>query len=158
MKIFKSRLDEHQEQQLLKLEHRGFWLAYFGLVISIFVQAFGLGYDFKAFAAETIILLLIAIYFLVGCIKNGIWDRHLKPSMKTNTLISVIAAVIYGTGIAYNSYQKYPDKAPISYVATGIFSTIFILVVCMVALSVATVAYKKRKERIEKPDEDEMIL
>lgn len=158
MKKINNRLDERQELLLLNLEHRGFWFTFFGLLISVFVQEFALGYDFRAFAGELIILLPISIYLIIGCISNGIWDRYLKPDTKTNTLISAIAAGIFGAAAAYGSCRKYPGKAPIRYMATGIFSAVFIFALCMLVLSVTAAAYRKRRESLEKPDEDEMCL
>ena len=34
----KSNLDEMQEQKLLKIEHNGFWFAFFGLFAAIMIQ------------------------------------------------------------------------------------------------------------------------
>ena len=35
----KNNLDEMQEQELLKIEHNGCWLAFWGLLISMIVQS-----------------------------------------------------------------------------------------------------------------------
>ena len=47
----KSNLDEMQEQELLKIEHNGCWLAFWGLLIVMIIQSFAFGsFDFKALA------------------------------------------------------------------------------------------------------------
>ena len=37
MKMRKNNLDEQQEQKLLKIKSRGFWLAFWGLLIGLVV-------------------------------------------------------------------------------------------------------------------------
>ena len=91
----KSNLDEMQEQKLLRIEHNGFWLAYASLLIAILVQAI-LGCGFYDILGELVILLVICAYMVCGCLKHGIWDRRLKPSPKTNLLISLAASVFSG--------------------------------------------------------------
>ena len=35
---------------------------------------------------------------LIGCIRNGIWDGKLKSNLKTNIIVSSIAAVFRSNG------------------------------------------------------------
>ena len=71
----KSNLDERQEQILLRIEHNGFWLAFWLLIIAMVVQNIASGSDFRLFAGECAILLIISLYVAIECIRNGIWDR-----------------------------------------------------------------------------------
>lgn len=75
----KNNLDEMQEQKLLKIEHTGFWLGFWGLAIIIYIQLAMGNSGFAYIGGETVILLLMALYTSVVCIRNGIWDRKLKP-------------------------------------------------------------------------------
>ena len=39
----KNNLDEMQEQELLKIEHNGCWLAFWGLLVTMIVELFVFG-------------------------------------------------------------------------------------------------------------------
>lgn len=96
MKKTKSNLDELQELKLLKIEHNGCWLAFWGLLAVILTQI-AIGNDSRQdLAGEWIVFMCLALYLTVGCIRNGIWDRKLKPNFKNNIMASSIAAVVMG--------------------------------------------------------------
>ena len=91
-----SNLDELQELKLLKIEHNGCWLAFWGLLAVILTQI-AIGNDSKQdLSGEWIVFMCLALYLTVGCIRNGIWDRKLKPNFKNNIMASSIAAVVMG--------------------------------------------------------------
>ena len=77
MRKLTNNLDERQEKQLLHIEKNGCWFAFWALIASIFIQEkiFGIN-NVKALAGEYIVFFSLAIYLTIGCIKNGIWDRH----------------------------------------------------------------------------------
>ena len=88
MKKNKSNLDERQELKLLKIEHNGCWFAFWGLLAVMLVQLLLGNNDAKNLAGEWIVFMSLCVYLLTACIKNGIWDRRLKPTLKTNTIAS----------------------------------------------------------------------
>ena len=85
----KNNLDEMQEQKLLHIESKGYWLAFWGLGVSLIIQLifYGPTNDWRYMAAEWIVFMAIALYMVAGCIKEGIWDRKLRPSFKDNIFI-----------------------------------------------------------------------
>ena len=96
MKKRKTILDERQELKLLHIEHYGCWLSYWGLVAVIFIQNTLDKGNLKHLFGELIVLFILSLYLCVSCIKNGIWDRKSKPTVKTNVMISTIAATLLG--------------------------------------------------------------
>ena len=92
---------------MLQIEHTGCWIAYWGLLISILVQEIAYRGDFHYVVGEWIVFIILCVYVLSGCIKNGLWDRHSKPTMKNNVIASLIAPPlvasqgIMGACIAY---------------------------------------------------------
>lgn len=111
MKIrkMKSNLDERQELKLLKIEHNGCWIAFWGLLIVMAIQMIVGNDSIKNLAGEGAVLMSLAFYLLVACIRNGIWDRRLKPNFKTNVIVSSIAAVLTGIiwfSVSYRNYHK----------------------------------------------------
>ncbi|SHJ82214.1 DUF6773 family protein [Hespellia stercorisuis] len=150
----KSQLDEMQEQKLLKIEHNGCWLAFWGLLAVLAVQTFTGGEDMvKNTAGELIVFLCLCLYMLIACLRNGIWDRKFKPTMKTNLVFSVLGGM--GMAIFYfiKSYVNYHKLA--GSIATGIFMFISTFICCFVLFMATTAIYNKRKDKLEGPDDPE---
>ena len=155
MKIRKSNLDERQEQVLLQLESRGFWLAYILLLVAILVQTVLTGFDLKAMAGEWITFFIMCLYLAAGCMKNGIWDRKLQPNPKTNLLSSLIAAVVFGGASGLGVFRRFPDK-PVGSIAAGVFTAVLIFVLCFIVLTVVSAKTKKIQQALEKEDPEEI--
>lgn len=152
----KNKLDEMQEQKLLKIEHYGVWIAFWGLLLMIIIQTIaGGGNALLYIAGEFIIFMALAIYMLAAALKNGIWDRRLAPNLKTNTIISLIASFVCGFIIFAVSYFNYHNF--MVSVASGFCTMLFTLFLTLVALSVAAAVYKKRVAKLESAvsDQDE---
>lgn len=154
MKKSKSNLDEMQEQKLLKIEKNGFWILFWGLAISIYVQlAMGHG-GFEYIGGEAVILIAVSVYLLEACIKNGIWDRKLKPNFKTNLILSLAAALFVGIFWFIVSYYRYHALAGSFATFAVMFISVGVLTFAM--LSIFSGIYKARKSKLdEKADEEE---
>ena len=154
MKKWKNRLDEMQEQKMLRVEHNGCWLAFWGLIIALFAQLIYYGPDCsEQIIGEFIVFMCLAFYIAIGCVKNGIWDRKLAPTWKVNLFGSLLAGVLGGVIRFFIVYREYQSMEASVYV--GIIVGINIFVVCFVLLSAALLVYKWRENRAEKDDPDE---
>ena len=144
----KNKLDEMQEQKLLKIEHYGTWIAFWGLLLMIIIQTIaGKENALRDIAGEFIILIALSIYLLAACLKNGIWDRRLAPNLKTNFMISMISGFICGIIIfAVSSFNYHNFKVA---VASGFFTMMFTLALTLLALTVTAAVYKKRLTKLE---------
>lgn len=91
----KNILDEQQEQTLLRIEHNGFWITFWGLIALILVKLF-LGADISSLAGELIVFAIVDVYMGVSCIHNGIWDRHVSMKTSNIVIISAAAGIIIG--------------------------------------------------------------
>lgn len=156
MKWFKkNNLDEMQELQLLKLESRGFWIGFFGLCLAMAVQAFLYGPENAGdmLAGEFVVLLCMCLYTLAGCLKNGIWDRHLQATPKVNILCSILAAALTALFNAILSYRNYHDTAG----ALAVFVVYFfgLSIVLSATLCLCAALYHRRRRRLEEEDNDE---
>ena len=93
MRRKKSNLDEMQEQELLKVEHNGCWIAFWGLQAAIIIQSILFGsQDCKTLAGEGIVFIVLSIYIAVACVRRGIWDRRFQMNAKTILILSAAAA------------------------------------------------------------------
>ena len=150
----KNNLDEMQEQKLLHIESRGYWLSFWLLAASLVIQlvCYGPGTDWRFMIAEWSIFMIIALYVAVACMKAGIWDRKLKPTLGNNLLMSFYGGAVMGIAqfvISYRNYHK-----PVGSVAAGIFSGLMVMILCFSALTISSVIYKKRQEKLEKESEE----
>ncbi len=154
MRKMKNKLDERQEQKLLQIEHNGCWFAFWALLMSLFVQQmiFGIG-EWKYVAGEWIIFMCLALYICVGCMKNGIWDRKLEPNAKTNLLVSLAAAVVFGIIFSAVNYVNYGALEAAFW--TFVILAVILFVVLYAALSIWVVILKKRVRKIEGDYEEE---
>ena len=151
----KSNLDERQEQELLKIERNGFWLAFWLLVGALLVQQiFFLG-DFRVNMGECIILLIISLYIAISCLKAGIWDRKLKADNKTNIIASLIAGLVMGVAMFLGVYKNHFDK-PIGAISAGVFIAILVFVLCFIALTISKRAYEKKQAALEEESEEDI--
>lgn len=140
----KNILDERQEQTLCKLESRGFWLLWWGLLAAILIQRF-MGQTAKDLAAEGLLFMAACLYMLVECIRNGIWDRHIKPTAGANGIGSVVAGA--GVFLITLTQTKYWPGA--------LFAGIFTIGLCFFTLQFTVLLYKKRHDQLEYAEEDE---
>ena len=150
----KNNLDEMQELKLLKIEHNACWIAFWGLFAAIYIQiAIGNG-GLACLGGEVVLMLILSVYLFVSCMKNGIWDRKLKPNFKTNIVISILAGLAVGVFWVLLSYQKYHKLA--GSLATGAFMFLLIGISTMAGLSAAVALYQHRRKKLEDGSEDEV--
>lgn len=148
----KNRLDEMQEQKLLKIEHTGCWLAFFGLLIAIFVQLFLYGRDFKSIAGEWFVFMSMAWYITISCMRNGIWDRTFAPVPKTNLKVSIIGGII--SGILFFILKYHENHMLWGSAAAGIFIFFTVFAACLAGLTLLAYLYRKRVEKMENEEEE----
>ena len=139
----KNQLDEMQEQTMRRIEARGFWLLWAGLLLAILVQII-LGTPNSQWVGEFVVFMAGCIYTMIECIRNGLWDRHISANTPTNVLGSLFAGVVVSVviGLAYGYWLI----ALIPGVITG--------VLCFVLLQVCMHAAEKRRHELDNPSDD----
>jgi len=147
-----SALDERQEQKLLHIESKGFWLVFWLLLAGIVIQSVINFVDFLTFeiptlACEWIIFMIAALYMSIACSKNNIWARTFKPSLGSNLLFSLAAGGIVGGIFSVISYINYHKI--IGSICVFIFLVIFAGGLSFAALSIGSAAYEKNVKREE---------
>ena len=141
----KSNLDEMQEQEMLKIEHYGCWMAYWGLLAAMVIQMV-MRVPGAQMLGEWIIFVIMSLYICIACMRKGIWDRRLKANQKTNLVISLLAAVAVAVlVILSNPYLS----EPLDYVLTAGLTVVFTFVLCFFVLSISMKLYKKRREKLD---------
>lgn len=139
-----SQLDEMQEQKLCKLESRGFWLLWWGLLAAIIVQSLA-GQTTQAPAGEWVLFMLASLYMVVECIRNGIWDRHVKPNLCANILGSTVAGIAVFAWV-YLKGRYWPGA-----LCAGLCSALL----CFAVLQFTAWLYHLRHNQLEHSEESE---
>lgn len=151
----KNRLDEMQEQKLLKIEHNGCWLAFWGLLISIFVQQFIYGQgEWKYVTGEWIVFICLDLYIVFSCMKNGIWDRRFEPTSMVNLIASMIGGASFGIFIFLISLRRYHKLY--GSIATGVITFIISFSACLSTLTLFAFLYKRKRDKIENEEEKDL--
>ena len=156
MKLFqekKNNLDEMQEQKLLKLESRGFWLTWWGLLAAMAVQLLVYGVEARRhLLGEWVVFMLSCVYMVAACIKQGLWDRKLRPNFRTNLLLSLLAGVVSGGFMGIYSYRSFGAAEAACWTVALVGGCTFVL--CLLALSLSAAAYKKRRQKLDEGSEE----
>ena len=156
MKLFqekKNNLDEMQEQKLLRLESRGFWLTWWALLAAMAVQLLVYGVEaYHLLLGEWAVFMLSGVYMAAACIKQGLWDRKLKPNFRTNLLLSLLAGVVAGGFMGVYSYRSFGAAEAAWWTVALVGGCTFVL--CLLALSLSAAAYKKRRQKLDEGSEE----
>ena len=137
----KNQLDEMQEQTLRKIESRGFWLMWWGLfaimIFQLMMQA-----DISQMAGEWIVFMAACLYTLEECLRNGIWDRHIKASLSTSIVGSLVGGVLSAVVMMFATHSLAVAGV------TGVITVAFTL------MQAAISEYKKRHQELENAPEE----
>ena len=157
MKRTDNNLDEMQEQELLKIEHNGCWLAFWLLLASMVAESVISGkLDFGTIAGEWTVFMVLALYLAIACVRRGIWDRRIPMNTKMNVLMSASASIalgIFNGAMIFRNYGK-----AVGAVAAAVFISAIAFLLCFAALTLAMRLTQKKKAEMEAEpaDADEM--
>ena len=146
-----GKLDEMQNQKLLKLEEYGFWIMFWALLISIFVQLFA-GAGIRQIIGEFIVLLVGSVYLSITTLRNGLWTRTATPSRKGNALTSVIPAVLLGVINVIQLAQNNGITAKALLLTAAIMIAAY--AACFMILELFRAFYNKRRAELDDTDEE----
>ena len=140
----KNLFDEMQEQTMRRIEARGFWLLWAGLLLAILVQIV-LRTPSSQWVGEFVVFMAGCCYILIECLHNGLWDRHICANTTTNVAGSLIAcvAVTVVIGLAYGDCL------------TALIPGVIAGVLCFVLLQVCMHVAEKRRKELDNPKDEE---
>ena len=114
------------------------------MLVIIIVQILG-GRSAVDLTGEWVLFMLSCLYMLVECIRNGIWDRHIKPNLCANIIGSAVA------GIAVFVYIFLKGRYWPGALCAGLCSVLL----CFAALQFTTWLYHLRHNQLEHSEEEE---
>lgn len=151
MKLRKSNLDEQQERKLLEIESRGYWLAFWGVLVTLLVELLVMK-DLRAIVGEWILFMGLALYLAISCIRAGIWDRRMDMSRKTCLLASLVGALCaagFMFGFSYLRFQR-----PLGALSVGAVIGLISFGVCYLVLRLVVRATQKRQDELNAEPDD----
>ena len=147
-----SQLDEMQQAKLLKINSNGMNLCYIGLLAAILIQWL-VKRDFSAIIGEVIVFYLLVFYITGVSIYEGLWSSKVKPSIRSNLLISLIPAAAVGILLVLRNAQSADAStvlsAPVILLLMGIAYAL-----CMAVLSVLLCLYNRRRSALDEQEND----
>ena len=149
----KNNLDEMQEQELLKIEHNGCWLAFWLLLAAMIVQSVVFeGIQLRTLAGEWCVFMILSLYLAFACVRKGIWDRKIPMNTKSHFLLSLIAGAVVGVFNAVMIFKNY--QKPVGTMAGAVITAIITFILCFVALTATMKLTQKRKAELEEEPAD----
>lgn len=142
----KSNLDEMQEQKMLRIEHRGYVLAYAALLAVIVIQGI-VWADFSQLVGELVVVLVMCTHAVASCLRNGLWDRKLKANWQTNLLGSLLGTAVVAVTVCLMFSRHTDDQTVILVFTIGLSALTFIL--CFITLTICAKVYKKRRQELD---------
>lgn len=161
MRLFKGKnnLDEMQEQELLHVEKRAFWILYF-LLFSVMSVEKIMGFSLREIAGEAVCFFFASGYVVISCIRKGIWDRKWKADWRTNAVASLIGGGLAAIVAVAAVCVQYPESlssirgAAVTLGAIFVLTFVITFAMCMGLMSVCAAAYKHRVKALESGDDD----
>lgn len=156
----KKIIDERQEMDMLKVEHIGFWVMFWGLLGAIIIQTILYPADLKKIVGEMIIFIIGCIVVLIGYIRKGVWDYYTEPTVRNYIIYSVIGTIIFTIIDIISKYKNIDyfknNNIKNLLIASGI-TGLSMFVVVFIALFICGTCVTKRRKKLEKEIEDEDI-
>ena len=148
-----SKLDEMQQQKLLVIESRGFWLAFWALAAAVTGQYLW-GVPPTQLTGEAAVLLAAGLYIVVECLRWGIWSHtNSRPGTRSNLLISLAVFVgMTATLLVHNSRESWWRW---SYWPGPVVAALCGAAACFVLLQWMTRLYYRRRSRLDAPEDEE---
>lgn len=153
MKIIKKGLDELQKQILSRIESRGFWIAFWGILILLIVQMI-FANNIISVISSWLLFMVLAIYEAVSCLKAGIWNSSLYISKKRNAVISSVVAICMGVFQFILVSQREESTYKTIIVLVSVIAVTFFL--CFSAIIIIAKAVKKRRDKLDAEPNDTM--
>ena len=141
-----NRKDEEltpRDLKLMQIERLGFHLAYWSLLLSMYIQiALGSG-GWEMIIGEGVIFLLLTAYLCIRCVLGGIWNRHFQPGLKTNLVVSAAAGLLLGGFWFAISFRN--DGNLQSAIGAGVFMALMLAIAVFVVLTILAGLMKKNE-------------
>lgn len=149
----KTRYDERQERQMLRMEKTGCSLAWYGLLSVILAQWVWFGNDFSRLAGELIVFVSLTGYLTFRGYFSGLqdayWPKSLPSKLLVSALLGVGAALLNVLACALHPARAWAGQGLMGLV---LFSSVFVFSFLVLLLSQQ--ALERRQKKLEAEEEE----
>lgn len=150
----KNRLDEREQQVMVKAGQWGLYVMYMVLLPSLVVKSFILQLPLEYFWTEALALILAGVVQTAASARGAVFDSFFRPTLKTYLLLALIPAILvagpswFGLGSKYVQYQQPGGKLYLAAAVGVLFVSSYLL---SLAASWAFGSWvNRRKRRLER--------
>ncbi|MBK5254106.1 MAG: hypothetical protein JJE03_06590 [Peptostreptococcaceae bacterium] len=155
--MFKRKVvDEREKMEMYKIEHYGFWLVFWGLLISIFVQMIAFDASFKEIGAEWIVFMCMAIGSGVAYGKAGHYDYYTEPGLKSSLIYATVFTIIFEVAFGLYFYINDMYYNLMGLAITIVIATVFMFFTILIFLLVTGKVIAKRRKKLEEDFEEDI--
>ncbi len=145
-KMFEKKVDERQEIELMKVERTGFWVMYWMLLATLFIEGIIMEKG-ELLVGEFVVFMTGCLVIVIGCLRKGLWTYQSKqvPGAKAWLRYSLITAVVAGIPLGIFNAVKWCETVP-EILLSVVIMVISLFILCFVAFAiVGTIAKKENK-------------
>lgn len=158
--LLQPKADERQRQDLLQIEHNGYWFTYWLLFAGIFYQIAFTDHAWERITGEWLVFMASSLYIVIGCMRKGVWGYRNKkvPGIRGYLLYSLIGAVVFGSFIGFIHAIRFQvsDKTVIFTRIVTVAASLFVLLfVSYLIVGSITGARAKKLARMAEEDEND---
>lgn len=106
----KTRYDERQEYELLRMDRVGCSIAWYGLLLAILIQWIVYGGDLPRLLGEIAVFVPLTVYLAVSGFSKGLRDRYWPASIRSKALVSLLFGLA-AAGLNEISTLLHPARA-----------------------------------------------
>ncbi len=157
MKLFSRRkiLDEREELEMYRSEHKMFWFMFWVLVIGTLAQKFILHAPLGQYAWEGILLLVVSIWSLVVDFRHGIYDTVSRPGWRSYLGYALVFSIVFTAIIVYSGWSKGWLTTPREIGIAALVEWMFFFLLMYAALAVWGTLTQYRRKKLERQFQDE---
>ena len=149
----KTRYDERQERQRLRIEKSGCSLSWYGLLIAIVTQWVWFGNDFSRLAGELIVFAALTCYLSFRGYFSGLqdqyWPRSIPSKLLVSALVGIGAALINALASLLHPAMAWASQG---IMGLTLFASVFVFSVLVLLLSQQ--ALMRRQKKLEAEEEE----
>jgi len=153
-KLFKKTVDERQELELMKVERSTFYFIVYTLCAFVFIQQFVNPHDMRLIAGECVVLLATLVFYVVNCIRRGVWDYKNNLNMKSyirQSLLTFICGLVLAPLMLHFGFHAPFRYYLIAGVGTGISVGV---VTFLLSFTIGSIIKRRQKELQDKYDDE----
>lgn len=157
MKLIRDKkiLDEREQLEMYRSEHKIFWFMFWALVIETLMQKYILNAPLSQYAWEGLLLLVVSIWSLIVDFRHGRYDTISRPGWRSYLGYALSFSIVFTAITVYSSWSKGWLTTPGEIGTAAVVEWIFFFLLMYAALAVWGMLTQYRRKKLESQFQDE---